>query len=428
VKVSYGLANSTVLALLPTLFVAAILASVVLMSVQGKHRFQWSILDVLVISFFTLDFMQIFNPYLRAFEGQEFLIIGLRGFHQRSFLGFVYFAVRSLDMTSLRVNTLMRIFTYSIALGGLYAITQQLYKVDMFESAYQLAQIETDPLLQEQFRLRAVGFLGSPYTFGLVSAMGLVCGAYLFHTVARTNSESLLSLTCVIINAIAVLVSGSRSSYISLAGVLFILIFIMHTPIARVAWAARRKLVAAIVCLVLFFIAFPDSDPVTFAIDRVSSLHEIISSNDSLNDNNFRIRRELNAAAWPMILANPLGYGSGIFNGGSNPNGLIEVQGYSSFMDNEFIGLALELGILGVAIFLAILGTALYRCRLALRLLSCRGLARTLAALVVICPTAGIGGQWLAAYPANVIFWVVLGLVAALPVNRDSGQHFVRHG
>ena len=97
-------------------------------------------------------------------------------------------------------------------------------------------------------------------------------------------------------------------------------------------------------------------------------------------------------------------------------------------MDNEFIGLALELGILGVAIFLAILGTALYRCRLALRLLSCRGLARTLAALVVICPTAGIGGQWLAAYPANVIFWVVLGLVAALPVNRDSGQHFVRHG
>jgi O-antigen ligase len=428
IKVTYGVANSTILALLPTVFLGAILGSVFLMGVQGKLSVRFSKLDILVISFFILDFIQVFNPYLGALENRDSLIIGLRGFQQRSFLGLVYFSVRWLDITSLRFNTIIRIFTYSIALGSLYALIQQLFEFDLFESAYRLEQIAKDPLLKDQFLLRGMGFLGSPYTFGLVSAIGLVCGTYLFYTVPLSKTEKLLSMVCAVLNGAAVFLSGSRSTYFSLIAMCFILIFVMRTPLMLFAWNARRIVIATMACLILLFITFPDSAPVKYSIERMSSLNEIFASNDSINDNNFKIRRELIAASGPMILANPLGYGAGIFNGGSNPDGLVKVQGYSTFMDNEFVGLALELGIQGVLIFLAIVGIALYRCRMALRSPSCRDRARVLAALLVICPIASIGGQWLAAYPVNIIFWVVLGLIAGLPVNMRSLQYSANHG
>ena len=163
-------------------------------------------------------------------------------------------------------------------------------------------------------------------------------------------------------------------------------------------------------------------------MERISSLTEVFSDGNSIEDMNFIIRRELIAASGPMILSNPFGYGTGIFNGGSNPDGVVTVNGYSTFMDNEYVGLALELGILGVLFFLAIVGVALHRCHLALRLPAYRDRARVLAALVVICPIAGIGGQWLAAYPVNIIFWLVLGLSAGLPVSVRSLQYSVNHG
>jgi hypothetical protein len=422
IKVTYGVANSIILALLPSVFTGVMLCSVFLLGTQGKLSFRFSMLDMLVLSFFILDFIQVFNPYLGALDNQSSLIIGLRGFQQRSFLGLVYFVVRWMDISSLRFNTIVRILTYSIAVGSLYAVIQQLFVFDLLESAYRLEQIAENPLLEEQFLLRAVGFLGSPFTFGLISAIGLVCGIYLLNAVLLSKREKLLLIACVVLNGAGVIISGTRAAYFALLVMCAISVIYMRVPLFSFAWRARSIIISGIVCLSLLFIVFPESEPVRYSIERIESLGEVFASSDTITDYNFVRRRELIAASGPMILANLLGYGTGIFGGGANPDGFVKVRGYSTFIDNEFVGLALELGIVGAFLFLVIVGVALHRCRLALRQPAWRSRAKILAALVVICPIAGVGGQWLAAYPVNVIFWVVLGLIAGLPVSVHSLQ------
>lgn len=428
IKVSYGVVNSTILALLPTVYLGAMLINVFLLEVQGKLSFRFSMLDILVLSFFVLDFIQVFNPYLGALDNQDYLIIGLRGFQQRSFLGLAYFVVRWLNMSSFRLNAIVRVFAYTAALGSIYALIQQLFAFDFLETTYRLAQIENDPLLAAQYIARAEGFLGSPFTFGLISATGLISGIYLFNSVLLSKRERLFSIASVLLNSAAIVLSGSRSTYFSLIVMCAILVFLMRMPLFSLAWRSRRTIFAILLALSFLVFFFHDSTPVQYSIERMSSLNEIFAGGNSIEDMNFIIRRELIAASGPMILSNPLGYGTGIFNGGSNPDGLVTVNGYSTFMDNEFVGLALELGILGVVLFLAIVAVALQRCRLALRITAYRDRARVLAALMVICPIAGVGGQWLAAYPVNIIFWVVLGLIAALPVSIPSHQYSGKHG
>lgn len=423
IKVSYGIVNSTILALLPTVYLGAMLISVFLMGVQGRLSFRFSPLDILVLSFFVLDFAQVFNPYLGSLDNQDAFIIGLRGFQQRSFFGLAYFVIRWLNMPSFRFNTIVRVFAYAAALGSIYALIQQLFAFDSLETAYRLAQIAKDPLLEAQYIARAEGFLSSPFTFGLISATGLVSGVYLFNCVLLSKWERPFSIASVLLNSTAVILSGSRSTYLSLITMSVILVFLMRMPLFSLAWRSLRTIFAMMVALSFLFIIFPDSTPVLYSIERLSSLNEIFAGDASIEDMNFIIRRDLIAASGPMILSNPFGYGTGIFNGGSNPDGLVTVNGYSTFMDNEFVGLALELGILGVLLFLAIVGVALHRCHLALRLSAYRDRARVLAALIVICPIAGVGGQWLAAYPVNIMFWVVLGLISHLPVSLHSRSY-----
>ncbi len=428
IKVSYGVVSSTILALLPTAYLAAMLICVSLLGVHGKLRFRFSLQDILVLSFFVLDFVQVFNTYLRYVDNQDAFIIGLRGFQQRSFFGFVYFVIRWLNISSFRFNTIVRILAYTASLGGLYALIQQLFGFDSLETAHRLAQISKDPLLEAQYIARAEGFLGSPFTFGLISATGLVSGIYLFNCVLLSKLERLFSIASVLLNGLAVVLSGSRSTYFSLIVMCIILVFLMRMPLFSLARRSFCIIFALMMSLSFLIITFPDSTPVQYSMERISSLTEVFSDGNSIEDMNFIIRRELIAASGPMILSNPFGYGTGIFNGGSNPDGVVTVNGYSTFMDNEYVGLALELGILGVLFFLAIVGVALHRCHLALRLPAYRDRARVLAALVVICPIAGIGGQWLAAYPVNIIFWLVLGLSAGLPVSVRSLQYSVNHG
>jgi hypothetical protein len=162
-----------------------------------------------------------------------------------------------------------------------------------------------------------------------------------------------------------------------------------------------------------------------FSLQRFVSLRnldELLLKPREITDINFAVRRELATATWPLIMDNPFGYGTGIFNGGSNPHGLVTVKGYATWVDNEFSSLALEIGLLGVFLLLYIVVFAVWRCRRAARIRAERDWAFTLLALVVICPIAGFGGQWLSAYPANVLFWIFCGIAANLPLRTLSGS------
>lgn len=419
-KVGSGATNTTVLALLPSVYLGILLTCVFLLLIKGEIGCPFTLLDTLVLSFFVLDFIQIFNPYLGAIDDNRFFIIGLRGFQQRSFYGLVYFVIRWLEIPSFRFNTIIRIIVYTTALGSIYALMQQFFSFTILESAYQLEQIAKDPLMEGLYISRAIGFMGSPFTFGLISATGLVSGIYLYYSILKSKKERLLCIGSIIVNTAAVVISGSRSTYFSLIVIPVMLVVLMKTPVFSFIVRSLTSILALIVALSFFFIFFPDSIPVSYSIERMKTVNEIFSKETS--DMNFILRRELVVASGPLILSNPLGYGTGIFNGGSNPDGLVKVDGYSTFMDNEFVGLALEMGILGVLLFIAIIGAALYRCHLAIGVPDWRNRARILAALIVICPAAGIGGQWLAIYPINICFWVFLSLIAGLPTSESPNN------
>ena len=432
-KLGYGIINPTLLAILPTAFLGFMIFQLLLLAAEGKLRLKCISLDFVVIVFFLLDLIQVLNPYLDIFRDQQFLVIGLRGFWQRSFMLLVYFLVRVLIRSGQRFHTVAKILAYSIALNGLYALTQQLFGFEFFESRYREYQIADDLPSVALYALRSTGFLGSPFTFGVVSAMGIWCSIYLLRSNATSRRGLILIITCVAINTVALLLSSSRSSYLAMIiSILAIAILYWKWWLAFV-WQSRRVITILVVTLAVLFLLFYDSPPVQFSIERVDTLTQLLSalSGKEVEDRNFAVRQELATATWPLILENPLGYGSGIFTGGANPDALVTVKGYGTWVDNEFSSLALEMGILGVGLLLLMIGMALWRCKQAVHLKIFKEQAIALTALVVICPSAGFGGQWLTAYPANIIFWVFLGCIANLPVinftfeKQYGGNHHV---
>ncbi len=416
-KFGYGIINSTLLALPPTAFLGFMIVQLFLLAAEGKLRLRWISLDFVVIAFFMLDLIQVLNPYLDIFSDKQYLIIGLRGFWQRSFMLLVYCLVRVLIRSEQRFNTVAMIFAYSIALSGLYALTQQLFGFDILESRYREYQIADNPLGVALYTLRSTGFLGSPFTFGMVSAMGIWCGIYLLRSNASKQRQLFLIIMSLVINAMALMLSSSRSSYLAIIVSVVVVAIVNWKWWLVFVWRARRVITIFIMLMMVLVALFYDSPPVQFSIDRIGTVTQLLwaLSGQEVEDRNFLARKDLAAATWPLILENPLGYGSGIFTGGANSEGLVRVKGYATWVDNEFSSLALEMGILGVGLLLLMIGMALWRCKQAVRLNIFREQAVALSALVVICPAAGFGGQWLAAYPANILFWVFLGCIANLP-------------
>jgi hypothetical protein len=416
IKVGYGVVNTTWLAMLPVAYVGAMVVGFFLLGSEGKVRLHWTWLDCVVVAFFALDFLQVFNPYLDALSDPRYFRIGLRGFQQRSFFGLVYFVFRGLGWDKTRFDTIVRLVAYSTALGGAYALAQQFFGFDILEAGYREAQISTDPLMAGLYEARAVGFEGSPFTFGVMCAMGWLCALYLFVWASRSRLERWSSLACVLINGAGVLLSGSRSAYLA-AGAAMITFALWKAGRQTIAllWQMRWAVVALLLGAVALMVVVPESTPVQVSFARLRSLRDVVGvfgGADQDLDINFVVRRELALGTWPLVFENPLGYGSGIFTGGANSESLVTVKGYSTWVDNEFSSLALELGMGGVLLLVAIVALALRQCRRTGRRLITRERANVLAALIVIGPVAGFGGQWLTAYPVNVLFWTFVGISA----------------
>ena len=420
IKVSYGAVNSTLLAMLPTAYLVGMLVTVFLLAGQRKVRLRWNLLDLLVAVFFLLNLVQVFNPYLDAVNDRQHLIVGLRGFWQRSFFGLTYFVMRGLGPAAIRFDTIARVLAYSIALSGLYALVQQLWGFDILETQHRAAILAArGHLAVAMYEARGVGFLNSPFTFGLVSAMGFVCSLYVLMAASRSRRGRFLALACALINGVGVLLSGSRSTLLGLSGAFVILaVWVPWGRLLGLAWRLKRPAVGLAVGVAVLVIAFPDSTPVRHGLVQVQSMGQVVQlvvAPSQVSDVNFVVRQELARGTLPLIVKNPWGYGSGIFTGSANP-GLVDVEGYATWTDNEFSSLALELGVVAVFLLLGIVAIMLRRCRRALRHPDLRNQAVFLAILVLVCPIGGFGGQWLTAYPANVLFWVFAGTIAGLPV------------
>lgn len=417
-KIGYGSFNTFLIALLPCLYLLIMFLLSIIKNTRKKLFFNW--IDLLVLSFLFVNIIQIFNPYLNIWADSRYLEIGLRGFQNRAFYCLLYFTIRRVSISGKRFDMVAKVIAYSTGLSGVYALGQQFFGLTAWEAQRTAAMVAIDPLQQALIATRAQGMLGSTFTFGLMSAMGFICALYLVSNSGSYRRKPLILLS-LIANGFGIYFSGSRSTYLSLLIICFILI--MLTPwryILSLIFRIRYFMVATLLVVILLLITYAETAPVKFAAERLQSLVQLLNlynQPDAVTDVNFIVRRDLANATLSLIRENPFGYGSGIFTGGANPNGLVTVKGYATWIDNEFSALALETGILGVLLFLAIVAVSFRRCQRSLRVTGIRNQAIALAALLLVCPLAGFGGQWLTAYPANALFWAFVGIAANLPIS-----------
>lgn len=422
VKLGFGLVNTRLLALLPTLLLAAMLLQIVAAVGRGRLRVRLDGLDLCVMLFFALDCIQVLNPYLNIAGGLNAMEVGFRGLHQRTFLGSVYVIARLVVCNDDRYLSTVRILTGCIAISALYGAAQTVFGALPFEDRFRAAVIDNDALMEELYMKRAVGFMNSPFLFGISSVIGVWGATFLYATSTKWKQRTIWAI-CGAGCLAGLYLSGSRSGYLAMFSAAIVSFVVMGSRSFRLLWSARFVIIAMCCGAFVYIVrSASDSELLLFANERFSSIRQFLNPHD-FQDNNFVTRQAVARGAIPLVFERPLGYGTGIFNGGSNSQGVVEVRGYSTFVDNEFISLTLELGVVGLALFLSILAIVSYRC-----VVFWRRRASPFAILPLTCITgcamAGFGGQWLGEYPVNIHFWIFVALAGnlRLPPQAPGGM------
>jgi len=311
-----------------------------------------------------------------------------------------YFAGKKYVSSNARVQTLLKIIILTTVIATAVGILQMFFGFSIIEANYR------ESLLGKSLYMlgyRAVGTLDSPFAYGLLVGIGLVL------VISMSNISLTKSFKCLIFYAtlfvlfIGVILSGSRGSYV---GALVSLSFV-GVMSARI----RRRLLSGFLVLfllgLLLFPIFASNESVVNKINLNYYYTRILSAFTPLEDINFTIRKDyLWRGLIPYAIANPFGYGTGSLPGSGHR--FEPVLGTFILADNQYIRILIEQGIVALLIFMTMLvGFFLVFLRNYKR-------NRNLMALVsmgvlILFGITGIIGPSLEAYPANLIFWVLMG-------------------
>lgn len=256
---------------------------------------------------------------------------------------------------------------------------------------------------------------------------------------ARNTAAKLAARLVAALVAIALLMTGCRSSWAGAAagGVVFAVLSVLF--VIDVRGLARRKHELAVmpivtVVLVLLFITLSGSwRGIT---DRVHSISTISATR---GDDSLHVRVELWRVALRVIAARPVtGWGPGVYawaqvpyNPASRPASDISLTGpsLSESPHNSYLQLAAEQGLVGLALYLALIGAALaYGVRMLRRLQSPFRQYAVIGCLAAVCGhlVDGIGNPAWFFPEVSMFFWLILGLgmgaagLGGLPDDLDA--------
>lgn len=366
-------------------------------------------LDVLVLAFAGLAFVQMFNPNVPS------LVVGLEGFRKTAFTMLAYAVIRLAGARDTRR------FYAVVALGSipafLWAIRQAFVPLSI-----DLAVITTAGASPISFHagqtMRAFSPTAGPFHLGILSGTVLLVAVAFGQRSTRWFSLALLA-------AVALGLSITRANIGATAAAVVVMAVVQATTRDRLRLlAAGMPAVALAFVMALAVTSLPEV-PVTPGAPPAAGggggsgaggAGPIIDAPSLEEDRSLQFRLIFWREQLSAIADRPLvGYGTSAAADGFDR----DYAGTNSRNFNPhslFTKPALELGVVGFVLFIGILITAL------ISILRTNGANRLLATisigLFVLVTVSGLTGPMLDAYPFNVLFWATLGWVV---VWRQNG-------
>ncbi len=362
--------------------------------VFGRRPFQ--ALDILIIAFLSLAFLQIFNPNVPS------IFVGLEGFRLLAFQCLGYFAAILLVKTKEDIKAVMTVILIASTIVALYAIKQYFWP-----SWWDLRIIDMTTASAATFtssgRMRA------------------------FSTLPSAAHLSMLLVLSVLISLFFIIQGIKRRICIFF---LFPLLFSFSLTIVRAGWVAlgvglatsvffairqrRRKtafmvVLASVIAVMLIFRLLPS----------LREMSEIYTALTSLRHVTQEYHWQGRVISWrryllPSVILNPLGYGTGA----AADNLHHAFTGYRTFTSHStYLKIALELGVLGLLLFIAISWKII---RIGLSTFSkiqddfLRGTTVTILSFFAAFLVGGIVGPFTDTYPTNLYLWFLLGLLTKI--------------
>lgn len=397
-------------ALLPSLVVGLLYVAVFLQLGNNGFRVSITYLDLLVAGYILLSFLQIFNSHIT-------LVFGLRSFQNMAFFAGMYFVSRYVVTSRERAYAVISLLSVTVALAALYAVLQSVFNFSL-ERGYATLLLERGSdskvaLAQE----RSYGTLISQTQYGGMSALGVLT-AFAWLKIAK-GKQWWIAMISFFANTIGLLLSGTRTSMLALViAMLIVSCLKKKRKITRKHFLRIKKHLLwgwsiAIILLVflVFFLSTSNSGIVENTLHRVQTiLPSAWLEGEITGDRNVQGRFYLWRQTWRGIIERPiLGYGVGILKGGSDRQNVGTVNGMR-VVENQYLQLWGELGIFGLLLYCAILtfgafiGIRWYRCH------HVQAFAGLIFATVIFIAFASVSSPPLMMYPANVFFWIFLGI------------------
>lgn len=382
----------------PLIFDLALLLLVA--SVLAEAIFARSIkINIVILSiafFLILGLVQILNPNVPS------LLAGLEGFRATAFQATAFFAGLYLIRSKKQIQSIMGVLTVSAFIVGIYGVKQFFWP-----SAVDLKIVETSlasPIsYQVTGKLRAFSTLSGPFHLGIFMVLATLL---LVNQSRLKNNFYRITLMTVLI--FALILTITRTNWMAMiGGVLFLMI--VSVFVKKEDRSIRPILIAVSIFVAAFLIiyALPThfSDP---ALQYLSSLKDIESTS----------RYQGTLESWrntiiPAMIENPFGYGTG--SAGDGVNQKFMKKSFTSH--NVFLKIGLELGLLGLVIFTAIVYLVFIQGIAVLRKLNDEFYKKTatwILSFIFAVLIAGISTPIIDAYPANLYFWLLIGVLINL--------------
>lgn len=356
-------------------------------------------LEIITGLFLLIGITQLFNPNVPSF------LAGIEGFRRIMFQMLAIFigvaVVKERDDVIL-LGKLIAVASIPILL---YCIKQFFFMSD-----FDYSIIESNTAAPETWRIfgkvRAFGIFNGPFHLGLFSgfAFWIAIAIYL-----ETKRKWLIFMA--IVAVLACLASLTRSSIIALfASIPLVLLYAYRTHRVRIVWITALVVAATLMSVYLLRSNFVAID---LFVESISSLESVGG------DSRLGARVEGYEKAFSIIKSHP--FGSGMGSAGDAMEHYFEPHSREHITShNLFLRVALETGWLGLLLFLGIFGCILASVRTLKRSGDVVATVMLLGPVMIVLIT-GITGSTIGAYPLNLLFWSLCGVLVsfALKVKGD---------
>jgi O-antigen ligase len=359
-------------------------------------RLKLSSLGVLILLFIGLSAVQMFNPNIHG------LVTGLEGFRPY-YQAFGFFTGIWLIKSKRQVRQFLLTLCCSSLLVAAYGMKQFFYptSIDLKVINMSTASSITFTALGQ---MRAFSTMSSPFHLGMYMVMMILLMVALFQQKKRQG----YLFFAIAVYLVTIFLTLTRSSWIGLFGALAFYIFLLFSE-------RRSRLTVRAIAIVggfIFGIAwFAQTHPYFSVIsDYFTSLGTITETTHFQG----RIEGWMDTTL-PAIMRNPfVGYGTGSALDSFSHRSIYLTKFTSHSL---YLKYAIEMGIGGLVLFLLILITSLkhgIKAYLQLKDIYLKSLAGWILTFIVAVSISGLSGPMLDAYPVNLYFWFLLGLLFKL--------------